>query len=166
MGGAESFSSSSSSFSSTGSTTVLADAFLTELMPFRPAVIDNCTHNIVLRTRPDPAPTLVKKGPGVFEKVIARRTLQRYLLHQAISYMMSLQHVIVYAKDLLLLNVAALGPEEGVRVNEKSVHILPIATSEDCREVGQLEGNRAKTLEGMRDGARRVYLRPFCQKWG
>lgn len=40
----------------------IADAFLTEPIPFRPAVRDNCTHIIVLRTRPDPSPTLGKSN--------------------------------------------------------------------------------------------------------
>lgn len=93
----------------------------------------------------------------MFEKVIAKRCLLRYYLHKAVHYVLSLQHVIVYAKDLLLLNAAAQGPEEGVLVNDKHVHLLPIAPLEGCKEVGQLEGNRAKILEGMRDGARRVF---------
>ena len=40
----------------------IADAFLTEPMPFRPAAKENCTHIIVLRTRPDPSPTLGKSN--------------------------------------------------------------------------------------------------------
>ena len=50
----------------------LVDAFLCEPLPYRSAVLDGASHVIVLRTRPDPCPVL-GKGPGVFEKLIAKR---------------------------------------------------------------------------------------------
>ena len=40
--------------------------------PNRSAVEDGASHVIVLRTRPDPCAVL-GKGPGVFEKLIAKR---------------------------------------------------------------------------------------------
>lgn len=50
----------------------IVDAFLCEPLPYRSAVQEGASHVIVLRTRPDPCPVL-GKGPGVFEKLIAKR---------------------------------------------------------------------------------------------
>lgn len=50
----------------------VVDAFLCEPLPYRSAVQEGASHVIVLRTRPDPCPVL-GKGPGVFEKLIAKR---------------------------------------------------------------------------------------------
>ena len=58
---------------------------------------------------------------------------------------------------MLLLNEAAAGPVAGVAVSGKRAHLLPVACGESCKEVGQLETDRALLLQGMRDGARRVY---------
>lgn len=52
--------------------TPLADAFLCEPIPYISAVREGATHVIALRTRPDPSPVVVK-GPGVYEKLIAKR---------------------------------------------------------------------------------------------
>ena len=57
---------------------------------------------------------------------------------------------------VLLLNQAAAGPINGVSCDDKWVHLLPIAPSVGCKEVGQLETDRAKIIQGMIDGARQV----------
>ena len=54
----------------------------------------------------------------MFERVIARRYFQKYRELKALEWLKSLRHAVLYAKDLLLLNEAALGSEEGVLVLE------------------------------------------------
>lgn len=133
---------------------VIADAFISCPIPLGPAS-EECTHIIVLRTRPDPAPTLGKKA-GIYENVIAPRALNKYGESQAADWIKAQMHTAVYARDLLLLNEGC----GGTRVNvgeDKSVFLLPIAASASCREVSQLEGGRAALLCGMRDGATRVF---------
>jgi predicted patatin/cPLA2 family phospholipase len=134
----------------------IADAFITEPMPFRPAVDDNCSDIIVLRTRPDPAPIL-GKAPGLFERIIAKNYFERYSENKAVDWIYNLKHWVLYGQDLLLLNEAAKGSAQGVAVNGKNVHVLPLAPSDGSPEVNQLESNREKILVGMRDGARRVF---------
>lgn len=158
----------------------LCDAFLAEPIPYRSAITDGATHVIVLRTRPDPSKVL-GKGPGIYEQLIARRYFQLYQAHNAIDWLMNLQHARIYAEDsklfvshslfyyfcfkfpsyfcllVLTLNEAAHGPEHGINFFNHSVHILPIAIIDPtAKEVGQLETKREKILYGMRDGARRV----------
>lgn len=59
---------------------------------------------------------------------------------------------------VLTLNRASKGPVEGVSAGDgRTAHILPIAPSQTASEVDQLEVNRATILQGMRDGARRVF---------
>jgi len=58
---------------------------------------------------------------------------------------------------VLTLNRASKGPRDGVTIDGRSAHILPIAPSQTAAEVDQLEINRAAVLEGMRGGARRVF---------
>jgi hypothetical protein len=58
---------------------------------------------------------------------------------------------------VLRLNEGCKGSPEGVSVDGKSVYLLPIAPAEGCKEVGQLETRRDRVLEGMQDGARRVF---------
>lgn len=120
------------------------------------------------------------KGPGLYESIIAPLFFNRYGLHEPIEWLLNQEHHLVYAKDgkapflsyfsfqttylsisktVLLLNEAAKGHVDGVSINgsDKQVHILPIACGTNSREVGQLETNRQLLLQGMRDGARRVF---------
>jgi len=62
-------------------------------------------------------------------------------------------------RTVLMLNEAAKGLADGVSVEgcDSQVHILPIACGANSKEVGQLETNRQLLLQGMRDGARRVF---------
>ena len=53
---------------------------------------------------------------GVFERVIAKRYFQKYNELKALEWLKTLQHAVLYAKDILLLNEAALGNEQGVQV--------------------------------------------------
>lgn len=135
----------------------LVDALVAEPIPYRSAVREGATHVIALRTRPDPSPILGKPA-GVYEKVISRRFFARYAEKEAADFLLRSDHHKIYAEDLVILNDAAVGPSEGVKVGEAedNVHLLPIAPAHGCPEVGQLEMKRVKLLEGMRDGARRT----------
>lgn len=134
----------------------LVDAFLVEPIPYRSACKDGATHVIVLRTRPDPCPVLGNKGPGLFERVICRRFFDANGQPGAGDWVEQLRHQLVYAEDVVRLNDGARGRPEGVVIEGRPVHMLPIAPSAGCPEVGQLEVRRAKILAGMRDGARRT----------
>lgn len=136
----------------------LVDALVAEPIPYRSAVKDGATHVIALRTRPDPSPILGKPA-GVYEKVISRRFFARYAEPEAAEFLLRSDHHKIYAEDLVILNDAATGPSDGVKVKEsdENVHLLPIAPAEGRPEVGQLEMKRVKLLEGMRDGARRTF---------
>eukprot|EP01041_Mallomonas_annulata_P009339 gene9339-19382_t len=134
----------------------LVDALLSEPLPFRSAIKEGCTHVVVLRTRPDPCPML-GTGPGLYENHIARRFFNFHKEHPARDYLIAQRHQILYATDILLLNDASGGPVNGVRVDGKDVHLLPVAPSLDCKEVHQLESKKHPLLTGMRDGARRVF---------
>ena len=134
----------------------LADACISEPMPYRSAVKHGATHVIVLRTRPDPCPVL-GRGPGLFERVICRRFFRKHKCAAAARYVERQRHQVVYAEDVALLNDAARGPLEGVTVGGRSgVHLLPVAPPASASEVSQLETRQAKILAGMRDGARRT----------
>ena len=140
----------------------LVDALMAEPIPYRSAAEDGATHIIVLRTRPDPSPIL-GKGPGIYEKIISRRFFARYAESEAANFMLNSTHHRVYAEDLVRMNDASYGPVEGIALEEangRGVHLLPIAPTPECAEVGQLEMRRDKLLTGMRDGARRT-LRLF-----
>ena len=135
----------------------LVDALEAEPIPYRSAAREGATHIIALRTRPDPS-LILGKPAGVYEKVISRRFFARYAEKEAADFLLRSDHHKIYAEDLVILNDAALGPTDGVKVveAEENVHLLPIAPAEGCPEVGQLEMKRVKLLEGMRDGARRT----------
>lgn len=127
---------------------------------------------------------MLGKGPGLYERIIAPLFFNRYGLRQPVEWLMNQEHHLVYAQDgrgklrclyfinttnngcplqrhptVLMLNEAAKGLADGVSVNgnDSQVHILPIACGANCKEVGQLETNRQLVLQGMRDGARRVF---------
>jgi predicted acylesterase/phospholipase RssA len=164
----------------------LSDAFLVEPIPYRSAGRDNSTHVVVLRTKPDPCECLGSKGIGIYEKRIAKCFFQRYgrIFEPAIDYIMNMEHLRVYAEDCKLLfivsldrlingftfivirlNIAAKGPAEGVCIDGRHIHMLPIAYQSRTlpqkkqpkyREVGQLENRRHEILEGVRSGARRI----------
>ncbi|KAJ1408545.1 hypothetical protein B484DRAFT_456305, partial [Ochromonadaceae sp. CCMP2298] len=140
--------------------TPLADGFLTEPIPYRSAAKDGATHIIALRTRPDPAPMLLKAS--LYENVIAKRFFTAYGEQAPVEWLLSLKHQRTYAHDVLQLNEAALGRPEGIRVEgdckASPTHVLPVASTaaEGVREVSQLEGERSALLTGMRAGARRV----------
>lgn len=146
----------SAAFSGPSPHEALVDAFLVEPIPYRSACKDGATHVIVLRTRPDPCPVLDTKGPGLFERVICRRFFDANAQPAAGDWVEQLRHQLVYAEDVVRLNDAAQGRSEGVVIGGRAVHMLPIAPSAGCPEVGQLELNRVKILAGMRDGARRT----------
>lgn len=76
----------------------LIDAFVSEPIPYRSAVQDGATHVLVLRTKPDSC-VIKRKGPGVFEKFIARRFLSRYREAAAVKWMMGMEHVRIYIED-------------------------------------------------------------------
>jgi hypothetical protein len=118
-------------------------------------VEDGATHVIVLRTRPDPC-VVGGKGPGVFERVIAKRYFKRYKEKGASDWLMGMNHHQIYAEDLLRLQEGSLGPKEGVEVAGRYAHLLSVAP-EGRPEVGTLENDREKILKGMQDGARRVF---------
>jgi hypothetical protein len=175
------------------SSRLLVDALMCEPIPYRSACMDNATHVIILRTRPDPAITL-GKGPGLYERMIAARFFRQYGESEAATWLLDLQHQRIYAEDLLLTNEASKGPLDGVAVcvapdqyqsrysstdqglefmtQTRNVHILPIAPVKQAAsaslksgpgnmdassEVGQLELDRALILQGMREGAARVF---------
>jgi hypothetical protein len=124
----------------------VCDAFLCEPLPYRSAVEDGATHVIVLRTRPDPC-VVGGKGPGVFERVIAKRYFKRYKEKGASDWLMGMNHHQIYAEDVLRLQEGSLGPKEGVEVAGRYAHLLSVAP-EGRPEVGTLENDREKILKG------------------
>ena len=84
-----------------------------------------------------------------------------------VNIFFSIYYFSIFYCLVLILNKAAQGPYEGVEVNGKHVHILPIACTPDAKEVGQLEMKRDVLLYGMRDGARRalqIFLPAMLEK--
>jgi len=76
----------------------LIDAFVSEPIPYRSAMRDGATHVLVLRTKPDLC-VIKRKGPGVFEKFIARRFLKKYKEADAVKWMLGMEHVRIYMED-------------------------------------------------------------------
>eukprot|EP01035_Chromulina_nebulosa_P017667 gene17667-23256_t len=90
---------------------------------------EGATHVIALRTKPDPC--------------------------QVLGVEPDMEHIRIYAEDIIRLNEASKGPTEGIIYNNRSTHILPIAC-QSSREINQLENNRNNILTGVKDGAKRV----------
>ncbi len=78
--------------------TPLCDAFLTEPMPYRSAMIDGATHIIMLRTRPDPCPTLGHK-PGIFETIVGKKFFHSYQEQAAVDWLLTQSLDCIYAED-------------------------------------------------------------------
>lgn len=204
--------------------TPIADAYLTEPIPYKSAIQDGCTHIIVIRTRPDSKHIRLTRNRIVrqLEKVIIKNYFTPYNESQAVEYVNTRVHHKIYEQDILTLNdachfplsvsVAGGGPGPSARSTRKPslanspctvemsqiesaflndndgdaygigddtadtasgnvyqntdigdrgdlemvVHVLPIAPRYGCEEVRQLETNRDKLTQGMRDGALRV----------
>lgn len=65
----------------------MSDGFIFEPIPYRSAIKDNCTHILVLRTRPDDLSVTGKMG--FIEKLIVRRYFGRKLkLPQIMKFML------------------------------------------------------------------------------
>ena len=76
----------------------IGDALLCEPIPYRSASAEGATHILVLRTRPDPCPVL-GKGPGIYERFIARNFFIKYNQFNALHWILNIQHHRIYAED-------------------------------------------------------------------
>jgi hypothetical protein len=81
------------------------DALVYEPVPYRSALADNCTHILVLRTRPDDVS--VTKPLSISEKwILTRFFAQKMSLPNLAGWMINQHHKLIYAEDILRLNAA------------------------------------------------------------
>eukprot|EP00986_Skeletonema_menzelii_P008287 scaffold3437_cov145-Skeletonema_menzelii.AAC.19 len=133
----------------------LADSLLFEPMPYRAALLENATHVIVLRSRPDGVDVTGKTS--IFEKLIFRRFfLTKNRLRNIYEYMRKGLHKKRYAEDVIVLNNAAHDMNRPYSDTEKP-HLLPIAVPPGSPEVKRLETGREAILQGVRRGFARAY---------
>lgn len=133
----------------------LADALLTEPLPYRAAVSEGATHVICLRSRPDG--TDVTGKTSIFEKMIVRRfLLRKNKLKKTYEYMKKHLHKKLYAAQVIELNEGANDMSRPFSDTSKP-HLLPIAVPPGSPEVTKLETGREAIFDGVRRGFARCY---------
>jgi len=131
----------------------LVDAMLYEPIPYRSALQENCTHILVLRSRPDGI-SVSKKDP-IIDTLAIRRYFKGVLrMFDIYEYMKNRGHRIRYAEDILRLNEETwmLG-----RNKTSGPHIYCIALNDTKNAIGRLDLKSATLLDGLRRGFARVY---------
>eukprot|EP01033_Poteriospumella_lacustris_P004175 gene4175-2975_t len=126
----------------------LADALLFEPLPYRSALQDNCTHVVVLRSRPDNISVTAKMS--TIEKMIMRRFFGRKLkLPRVMRWMLNQYHKLVYAEDILRINAENRDFE--------SPQLYGIALPSGCKEVSRTDSDRALILQNVKMGFSAAY---------
>ncbi|TFJ80567.1 hypothetical protein NSK_007994 [Nannochloropsis salina CCMP1776] len=107
---------------------------------------EECTHVLVLRTRPDGVSVTGKMS--LIEKLMYRRFFSRKNELPGIAqWMTQQQHKRIYAEDVLRLNQEARDPG-----STGPTPLMTIALREDMPEIHRLEMRREVLLEGVRNG--------------
>ena len=149
---------------------------------YRTALKDGCTHVLVIRTRPDPAPTTPTAPPTLYDSRIASRKLANVGAPEAAQYMMNRNHVKIYADDMTVLTNGNRACYDGLLPQQlplecrdvtrefditefgnklpvsrvRRAHLMAIAPSSGSKEVDQLATKRDDIVQGMVDGATAV----------
>ncbi|KAJ1623049.1 acyl transferase/acyl hydrolase/lysophospholipase [Pavlovales sp. CCMP2436] len=138
----------------------LADAVLTEPVPYRAAIAEGCTHVLVLRTQPDGK--RVSKKLSLGEALIAKRYFGRKFKNpKMLQHMLTQVPKRLYVEDILLLNEGANGQEVEVPIdkhfptgNGQSAkgYLMPIALPEGSDEIGRLQTRPLPILKAIQRG--------------
>ena len=132
----------------------LADALVYEPLPYRSALKENCTHAVVIRSRPDG--TDVTGKSSFFEKLIFRRFfLRKNSLPHILEYFRKHLHKKLYAEDIIRLNEAAKSTRDPYDTSDP--HLLTVAAPPGSPEVTRLEVGREAIFSGFRRGFARCY---------
>lgn len=132
----------------------LADALVYEPLPYRSALTENCTHVVVIRSRPDG--TDVSGKSSIFEKLIFRRFfLRKNKLPRIFEYFRKQLHKKLYAEDILRLNAESKSTRDPYDLSQP--HILAVAAPPGSPEVTRLEVGREAIFSGFRRGFARCY---------
>ena len=132
----------------------LADALVYEPLPYRSALTENCTHAVVIRSRPDGVDVTGKSS--FFEKLIFRRFfLRKNSLPHILEYFRKHMHKKLYAQDIIRLNEAAKSTRDPYDLSEP--HLLTVAAPPGSAEVTRLEVGREAIFAGFRRGFARCY---------
>ena len=132
----------------------LADALVYEPLPYRSALKENCTHAVVIRSRPDG--TDVTGKSSFFEKLIFRRFfLHKNSLPHILEYFRKHLHKKLYAEDIIRLNEAAKSTRDPYDTSDP--HLLTVAAPPGSPEVTRLEVGREAIFSGFRRGFARCF---------
>jgi len=130
----------------------LSDAQMFEPIPYRSALRENCTHILVLRTRPDDISVTVKMS--LMEKMIMKRFFGRKQgMPNLVGWMTMQYHKLVYAEDMLILNDANRDLDSSI----EGPKIYCIALPKGCAEVKRLETRREVIFQNVRQGFAAAY---------
>ena len=135
----------------------LADTLIYEPLPYRSAIkVDNVTHVIMLRSRPDG--TDVTGKSNFIERRIVKRFFKRKnpQLSHIYEYMKRHFHKKIYAEQILELNHAAKDIHRSYNDTSRT-HIATIAVPQGSPEVSRLETRREQIFDGVRRGFARAY---------
>ena len=157
----------------------LADCFLSEPFGLRAAVLEGATDVVLLRSKPDGKPTeKVHSIAGLpapllsFDSLVLSRGLRKRGYDRAATDAAMRQHVQVYVEDL---KCAELGGSSGKRVDvplplgfvdertppsatdeadtrTQQAYVLPVTPPPAAAELGQIDHDRARVLDAMREG--------------
>lgn len=126
----------------------LADALLFEPLPYRSALNDNCTHVVVLRSRPDNISVTAKMS--TIEKMIMQRFFGRKLkLPRMMRWMLNQYHKLIYAEDILRINAENRDFE--------SPQLYGISLPSGCKEVSRTDSDRELILRNVKMGFAAAY---------
>lgn len=132
----------------------LADALVYEPLPYRSALKENCTHTVVIRSRPD-GTDVTGKG-SFFEKLIFRRFfLRKNNLPRIYQLFRKQLHKKLYAEDVLRLNEEAKSTRDPYDLSKP--HLMTVAAPPGSDEVTRLEVGREAIFAGFRRGFARCY---------
>lgn len=123
----------------------MVDASFYDSIPYKFAVRDNCTHVLVLRTRPQ---GVVRKQPSVIEHLALKYYFTKHGHHHYDFY---------FQKRSDLYNQTTQALDSG-KFNEECAHasIMSIALASDSRTISQLEKRRQVLVNGAISGYART----------
>jgi predicted patatin/cPLA2 family phospholipase len=122
---------------------LLFDASLYESIPYKTAISDGCTHVLCLMTRPLGK---LRGKPSFLEKNIVAKKLGKLKAGLEDDYLGRAQR---YKKDLDFLKTCLTDFKD-------PPHVFPVIPSARDNEVGRLEKDRAKLIEGAISGMKAV----------
>ena len=129
----------------------MSDAQMFEPIPYRSAEKENCTHVLVLRTRPDDLTVTPKMG--IMEKMIMVRFFGRkQSMPNLVAWMNNQYHKLVYAEDMLVLNDANRDFTDA-----RKTKLFCVAVPKGTAEVKRFETSRSVIFGSVREGFAAAY---------